>query len=109
MAAMVATERHLWLNLADIGEKEKRFLLDTPVSPSELFGIFVETVVHEFREERARLAAYESFISRRSMSASKHRGGPDPSWSAGQKQGQVVSVGTRARLPPRSRSQRRRQ
>ncbi len=27
MAAMVATERHLWVNLADIGEKEKRFLL----------------------------------------------------------------------------------
>ncbi len=35
MAAMVATERHLWVNLADIGEKEKGFLLDTPVSPSE--------------------------------------------------------------------------
>ncbi len=26
MAAMVATERHLWMNLADIGEKEKRLL-----------------------------------------------------------------------------------
>ncbi len=26
MAAMVATERHLWMNLADIGEKEKRFV-----------------------------------------------------------------------------------
>ncbi len=38
MAAMVATERYLWMNMADIGEKEKRFLLDVPVSPSELFG-----------------------------------------------------------------------
>ncbi len=27
MAAMVATERHLLVNLADIGEKEKRFLI----------------------------------------------------------------------------------
>ncbi len=25
IVAMVATERHLWVNLADIGEKEKRF------------------------------------------------------------------------------------
>ncbi len=32
MATMVvATERHLWVNLADIGEKEKHFLLDAPV------------------------------------------------------------------------------
>ncbi len=38
MAAMVVTERHLWVNLADIGKKEKGFLLDAPVSPSELFG-----------------------------------------------------------------------
>lgn len=34
MAAMVAIERHLWINLSDIGEKEKHFLLDAPVSPS---------------------------------------------------------------------------
>ncbi len=86
----MATERHLWVNLADIGEKEKRFLLDTPVSPSELFGTSVETVVHKFREARAHSAAYESFIPRRSMSVSKHRGGPD----------QVVSVGTRGLPPP---------
>ncbi len=82
----MATERHLWVNLADIGEKEKLFLPDTPVSPSELFGISVETLVHKFREARACSVAYESFIPRRFMSASKHRGGPDLSWSVGQKQ-----------------------
>ncbi|KAK2911433.1 hypothetical protein Q8A67_003566 [Cirrhinus molitorella] len=38
MGAMVVTERHLWVNLADIGKKERGFLLDAPVSPSELFG-----------------------------------------------------------------------
>ncbi len=38
MAAMVVTEMHLWVNLADLERKEKGFLLDTPVSPSELFG-----------------------------------------------------------------------
>ncbi len=57
IVAMVATERHLWVNLADIGEKEKRFFLDTPVSPSELFGTSVEMVIHKFGEARARKAA----------------------------------------------------
>ncbi len=32
MAAMVVTERHMWVNLADIGKKEKGFLLDDPVA-----------------------------------------------------------------------------
>ncbi len=68
MAAMVATERHLWMNLADIGEKEKRFLLDAPVSPSEFFGTSVETVVEKFREAKARSAAFKSCLPRRSRS-----------------------------------------
>ncbi len=33
MAAMVVTERHLWVNLADLEKKEKGFLLDAPISP----------------------------------------------------------------------------
>ncbi len=41
MAAMVVTERHLWVNLADLEKKEKGFLLDAPISPSELFGTSV--------------------------------------------------------------------
>ncbi len=48
MAAMVVTERHLWVNLADLRKKEKGFLLDAPISPSELFGTSVETVVEKF-------------------------------------------------------------
>ncbi|ROI84191.1 hypothetical protein DPX16_19963 [Anabarilius grahami] len=38
MAAMVSTERHLWLNLTGIKDKDRVFLLDAPVSPSGLFG-----------------------------------------------------------------------
>ncbi len=49
MAAMVVTEKHLWVNLADLERKEKGFLLDAPVSPSKLFGTSVETVVEKFR------------------------------------------------------------
>ncbi len=50
MAAMVVTERHLWVNLADIGKKEKGSLLDDPFSPSKLFGTSVKVVVEKFRE-----------------------------------------------------------
>lgn len=52
MAVMVATVRQLWLNLADIKEKERNFLLDVPILPSELFGTSVEMVVGKFREVR---------------------------------------------------------
>ncbi len=38
MAGSVATERHLWLNLTEISEKEEVFLLDAPISQSGLFG-----------------------------------------------------------------------
>ncbi len=37
MAAMVVTERHLWVNLADLEKKEKGFLLNAPISPSRAF------------------------------------------------------------------------
>ncbi len=48
------------VNLADLEKKEKGFLLDAPVSPSELFGTSVDTVVEKFREARARSAAFKS-------------------------------------------------
>ncbi|KAL0147723.1 hypothetical protein M9458_056962, partial [Cirrhinus mrigala] len=65
MVAMVVTERHLWVNLADLGKKEKGFLLDTPVSPSELFGTSVGTVIEKFKEAKACSAAFKTFIPRR--------------------------------------------
>ncbi|XP_051719126.1 uncharacterized protein LOC127495712 isoform X43 [Ctenopharyngodon idella] len=106
MAAMVATERHLWLNLVDIGEKEKGFLLDAPVSPSELFGTSIKAVVGKFREARARSAAFRTWT--RSESGPRQPGGPGPSRAEAQRQGQRSSVATRAPPPPRSKSQRRR-
>lgn len=64
MAAIVATERHLWLNLADIGEKEKNNQLNTPVSASELFGTSVVTLVGKFQEAKAHSAAFKTFMPR---------------------------------------------
>ncbi len=55
------------------GKKEKGFLLDAPVSPSELFGTSVETVVEKFREAKARSAAFKSFIQEASRSEPEQR------------------------------------
>ncbi len=32
MASLVAAERHMWLNLTEIREREKVFLMDAPIS-----------------------------------------------------------------------------
>lgn len=44
MAAMMATDKHLWLNLVDFKEEEKNVFLDTLVSFSEPFGIPIESM-----------------------------------------------------------------
>ncbi len=103
MAAMVVTERHLWVNLADLEKKEKGFLLDAPISPSQLFGTSVETVVEKFREARACSAAFKTFIPRRSRTEPEQSRGPGPSWSEDRRWVQKASVATRAPPPPASR------
>ncbi len=108
MAAMVVTERQLWVNLADIGKKEKNFLLDAPVSPSELFGTSVETVVEKFREAKARSVAFKTFIPRRSRSEPEQRSGPGPSRSGDQRWAQKASVAARAPPLPVGRARGRR-
>ncbi len=92
MVAMVVTERNLWVNLADTGSKEKGFLLDVPVSPSELFGTSVETVVEKFKEAKTRSAAFKSFIPRRSRSEPEQQRDPGPSRSKDQRWAQKTSV-----------------
>ncbi len=104
MAAMVVTESHLWVNLADLGKKEKGFLLDAPISPSKLFGTSVKTVVENFREARARSAAFKTFIPRRSRSVPEQSRGPGPSWSEDRRRAQKASVAARAPPPPAGRA-----
>jgi len=62
MAALVATERHLWLNLAEIKEKDKTFLLDAPVDPPGLFGDAVSTIVDSFQEVKKQSEAFKKFL-----------------------------------------------
>ncbi len=65
MAGSVAAERHLWLNLTEIREKEKVFLLDAPISQSGLFGEAVSSAVEKFRSAKTQSAALKQFMPRR--------------------------------------------
>lgn len=42
MTKLVVLEWHLWLNLMEIKDADKTALLDSPVSPSGLFGSAVD-------------------------------------------------------------------
>ncbi len=48
MAVLVAAERHLWLTLSDMKEKDRIFLMDSPLAPSDLFGDAVNSVVNRY-------------------------------------------------------------
>ncbi len=65
MAAQVATERHLWLNLSNIKGKDKNFLMDAPISPFGLFGGAVNSVVKRFQESAKQAAAFQKLLPRR--------------------------------------------
>lgn len=108
MAAMVAMERHLWVNLADIGQKERNFLLDLPVSPSKLSSTSAKTVIEKFREVKAWSVAFKKFKPRRSRPAPQNSRGRGPSGSEDHRQAQRESVATQA--PPsktRNKAQKR--
>ncbi len=64
MAALVATERHLWLNLSNIKGKDKNFLMDAPLSSSGLFGDAVNSVDKRFQESAKQAAAFQKLLPR---------------------------------------------
>lgn len=83
MAALVSTERHLWLNLSDIKDKDRSFLLDAPISHEGLFGDAVNEVVERFQENKKQSEAFKSFLPRRSNPDAAGRARqPQPSCSS---------------------------
>ncbi len=62
LVALIVTERHLWLNLLGLKEKDRSFLLDAPVSPAGVFRTAVETVIRKFREVKVKSAVFECYI-----------------------------------------------
>ncbi len=67
MAALVAAERHLWLTLSDMKEKDRVFLMDAPLVPSGLFGDAVDSVVDRYQEARKQAAAFQRSLPHRSI------------------------------------------
>ncbi len=61
MAALVVTERHLWLTLSQINDKDRVFLLNDPILLSGLFGNAVSTVVDKFQKAKIQAAAFSDF------------------------------------------------
>ena len=99
MAALVATERHLWLNLSEIKDKEKHFLLDAPVSTSGLFGDAVNSAVIKSQEASKQAATLQKLLPRRSFFEAAEREQPHSSKkSAEHRATQKQSVSSRA--PP---------
>lgn len=47
LVALIVTERHLWLNLSGLIEKDRSFFLDAPVLPAGLFVTAAEMVVRK--------------------------------------------------------------
>ncbi len=73
MVGMVTVERHLWLNLTDIKEKDKSFPMDAPISKDGLFGNSVTTVVKKFRAAKQQSAAFRQLIPCRPREIERHQ------------------------------------
>ena len=100
MAAMVATERHLWLSQTSMKEKDKSLLLNAPVSPAGLFGDALISVTERFQEEKKQAAAFHKFIPLkvRVAGAAERKGKSQPPSSFSSRAQQKQSVASRA--PP---------
>ncbi len=62
MAALVVTERHLWLNLSDITTQDKDFM----DAPSGLFCDAVISVIGRFQESAKQAAAFQKLSEQHS-------------------------------------------
>ncbi len=107
MAALVAVERHLWLTLSDMKEKDRVFLMDATLAPSGLYGNTVNSVVDRYQEARKQAAAFQRFLPRRPIAlGAAGREQPQPRTSSSYREIQRYSVASRA-PPQRDRGRQR--
>ncbi len=66
MASLVVLERHLWLTLTEIKDADGVSFLDSPISPSGLFGPAVEGFAERFTEAQKASQAMRHFLPKRS-------------------------------------------
>lgn len=66
-------QRNIWLNLPGIKEKDKGFLMDTPLLPPGLFGDAVNTVLKRFQEAKKQAAALQRLIPRQGQAPAREQ------------------------------------
>ncbi len=66
MASLMVLERHLWLNLMEMKDADKVPFLDSPVSPTSLFGPAVEGFAERFTAEQKSSQAMWHFLPKHS-------------------------------------------
>jgi hypothetical protein len=75
MASTVVAQRHLWLTLSDVPERDRAVYLDEPVSAEGLFGHSLDAIQAKFEMRKKQTEALRSIIPRRDAK-------PRPSTSA---------------------------
>ncbi|ROL03899.1 hypothetical protein DPX16_23334 [Anabarilius grahami] len=71
MASLIVLECHLWLNLTEIKDADRTAFLDSPVSPTGLFGPAVDGFPERFTEAQMASRAMHHFLPKCSSSAEK--------------------------------------
>ncbi|KAL0201377.1 hypothetical protein M9458_004564, partial [Cirrhinus mrigala] len=106
MAALVAAERHLWLTLSDMKEKDRVFLLDAPLAPSGLFGNSVNSIIDRYQEACKQAPTFQLYLPCSSLAhGAAGQEQPIPCTSSSYRAPQKQSVTSRA-PPQRDRDQR---
>ncbi len=103
----MAVERHLWLTLSDMKDKDRICLMDAPLAPSGLFGDAVDSVVDRYQEALKQVAAFQRFLPCHFIAlGAAGREQPQPCTSSSYREIQRQSVASRA-PPQRDRGQQR--
>ncbi|XP_076148811.1 aminopeptidase Ey-like [Alosa pseudoharengus] len=94
MAASVATQRLLWLSLAQLSDRDKTPLLDAPVSVDGVFGDAVGMMTAKFEAEQKSRVAFQAWMPHGSKA--EPRGSAGPTATGGMKR----ESGFRSPTPP---------
>ncbi|XP_051564216.1 uncharacterized protein LOC127446923 [Myxocyprinus asiaticus] len=65
MATLVVQERHLWLNLVEMGEADKTRFLAAPISQAGLFSDTIEDFAQQFSTVKQQMEAIRHILPRR--------------------------------------------
>lgn len=76
MALMVVLQRHLWFNLADLRDTDRKLILKASVSPSGLFSDALETIIECFTEAQKHAKSMSQMMPRWAFQLQPERSHP---------------------------------